>query len=80
MSSDYGRGDSPQGPGRQEVYPPKEVMTVEMVAEYLNLTVDEVTKLVKGRRIPCAKIAGKWLFPRKQVLDWIVSEWFKRLT
>lgn len=56
----------------------KSVMTIEMVADYLNMTVDEVKTLVENRDIPCAQIAGKFLFVRELVLDWVANESRKR--
>lgn len=57
---------------------PKDIMTVEMVADYLNFSQEEVMSLIESRKIPCAEIGGKFLFVRKQILEWVASESSKR--
>ena len=41
----------------------KELMTTREVAEYLRIKERKVYELVSARRIPCSRVAGKWLFP-----------------
>ncbi len=48
-----------------------ELMTVREVAEYLNLNEKKVYSLIRSSGIPCTKITGKWLFPKRQVDLWI---------
>jgi excisionase family DNA binding protein len=51
-----------------------DILTVSLVANYLNLTEEEVMRLVNERKIPCARLAGKFLFVKKQILEWVASE------
>ncbi len=46
-------------------------MTTAEVAAYLRLKERTVYELVRQRRIPCARVGGKWLFPRHLVDAWI---------
>jgi excisionase family DNA binding protein len=46
-------------------------MTTAEVAAYLRLKERTVYELVRRRRIPCARVGGKWLFPRHLVDAWI---------
>lgn len=47
------------------------IMTTSEVAAYLRLKERTVYELVRQRRIPCARVGGKWLFPRHLVDSWI---------
>jgi len=47
------------------------IMTTSEVAAYLRLKERTVYELVRQRRIPCARVGGKWLFPRHLVDAWI---------
>ena len=51
----------------------KEMFTVKEIAEYLNIHERHVYYLIKGKKIPATRITGKWLFPKKLVIEWIVS-------
>ena len=41
-----------------------ELMNTREVAEYLRIKERKVYDLVRGRHIPCTRVAGKWLFPK----------------
>ncbi len=49
-----------------------EIMTPREAAEYLNLHVRTIYRLVKNGKIPGSKIGGSWRFKR-DVLDYWVS-------
>jgi len=51
----------------------KELMTTREVAEYLRIKERKVYELVRTRRIPCSRVAGKWLFPRILIDLWVVQ-------
>jgi len=48
-----------------------EILTTAELARYLRLKERAVYELVRTKRIPCARIGGKWLFPRSLVDAWI---------
>ena len=50
-----------------------EMMTTHEVAQYLRIKERKVYDLVRARRIPCTRVTGKWLFPRKPVALWIMQ-------
>lgn len=47
------------------------MMTTREVAAYLRIKERKVYDLVKARRIPCTRVTGKWLFPKRLVDVWI---------
>lgn len=54
--------------------PPGEAfLTVHQVAEYLHLNEKKIYALVKEGAIPATKAAGKWLFPRRLVDEWLLE-------
>ncbi|MGH8750720.1 MAG: substrate-binding domain-containing protein [Burkholderiales bacterium] len=58
-------GDQPQ---LEENY-----LTVHQVAEYLHLNQKKIYAMVKDGAIPATKAAGKWLFPKKLIDDWLLE-------
>ncbi len=48
------------------------MMNTREVAQYLRIKERKVYDLVRTRRIPCSRVAGKWLFPRTLVDLWIL--------
>ncbi len=50
-----------------------ELMTTAEVAAYLRIKERKVYELVRDRRIPCSRAAGKWLFPRHLIDLWVIS-------
>jgi len=54
-----------------------DIMTVEMVADYLHVSVSKIYELAQKREIPCNKATGKWLFPKQLILEWQINESIK---
>lgn len=50
-----------------------ELMNTREVAEYLRLKERKIYELVAERQIPCARVTGKWLFPKALIDLWIVQ-------
>lgn len=50
-----------------------EYLTTAEVAQRLRLGERSVYELVRTRRIPCSRVAGKWLFPRRLVDAWVLA-------
>jgi excisionase family DNA binding protein len=48
-------------------------LTVHEVAEHLRLNEKKIYALVKEGAIPATKAAGKWLFPRRLVDEWLLE-------
>jgi len=56
-----------------------ELMSTKEVAKYLDIHEKQVYLLVKSGRIPCTKVTGKWIFPKKHIDEWIESDTKKGL-
>ncbi len=52
----------------------KDLLTLQEVAEYLQLSDKTVLKMVKNNEIPCAKIANQWRFSKSMLDDWITAK------
>ena len=50
-----------------------ELMTTREVATYLRIKERKVYELISTRRIPCSRVAGKWLFPKVLIDLWVVQ-------
>jgi putative molybdopterin biosynthesis protein len=48
-----------------------ELMNTKEVADYLNIHEKQVYALIKIGRIPCTRVTGKWIFPKKLIDEWI---------
>ena len=51
----------------------QELMTTKEVAAYLRIKERKVYELISARRIPCIRVAGKWLFPKVLIDLWVVQ-------
>lgn len=51
----------------------RDFLTTEEVARYLRLKERTVYELVRTRRIPCSRVTGKLLFPRRLIDLWVAS-------
>jgi len=52
---------------------PAELMSTKEVAEYLGIHEKHVYGLIKSKKIPCTRVTGKWVFPKKLIDEWIDS-------
>ena len=52
----------------------KELMNTKEVAEYLDIHEKQVYALIKIGRIPCTRVTGKWIFPKKLIDEWIETD------
>ena len=52
---------------------PKDMMNTKEVAEYLGIHEKQVYALIKGKKIPCTRITGKWIFPKHIIDKWITT-------
>ena len=51
----------------------REIMTVEQVADYLQISKKSVYQLVHEGKLPASKVLNKWRFNRHSVKQWIAS-------
>lgn len=51
----------------------RELLTTSEVADYLRLKERKIYELVRQQQIPCTKVTGKLLFPRKAIELWVHS-------
>ncbi len=49
-------------------------MTVEDVAEYLQLSMDMIYKMAQQGKIPVSKIGAQWRFKREEIDEWVKSQ------
>ena len=52
----------------------EELMTTKEVAHYLGIHEKQVYALIKEGSIPCTKLTGKWIFPRRLIDEWLDSD------
>ncbi len=50
-----------------------DLMTTREVAEYLRIKERKVYELVRERQIPCTRVSGKWLFPKRLIDVWLLE-------
>jgi len=50
-----------------------ELMNTKEVAAYLGINEKKVYALAKAKAIPCSRVTGKWVFPKKLIDQWIES-------
>ncbi len=50
-----------------------DLLTTSEAADYLRIGERKLYELVAEGRIPCSKVAGKWLFPRHELDRWVMS-------
>jgi len=58
----------------EEELMPEEMMSTKEVAKYLGIHEKQVYALIKLKRVPCTRVTGKWVFPRKLIDEWIDSD------
>jgi excisionase family DNA binding protein len=50
-----------------------DLMTTREVAAYLRVKERKVYELVRERDIPCTRVSGKWLFPKRLIDVWLLE-------
>jgi excisionase family DNA binding protein len=56
---------------------PAENMNTKEAAEYLGINEKQVYALIKSKSIPCTRVTGKWVFPKKLIDRWITTNALK---
>ena len=49
----------------------RELLSTKEVAEYLGINEKKVYYMAKAGKLPCTRVTGKWVFPRKLIDEWI---------
>ena len=49
-------------------------LRIKEVADYLQISKENVYKLAQRGRIPASKVGGQWRFKRKRIDDWLESQ------
>lgn len=49
----------------------REFLNTKQVAKYLGINEKKVYYLAKGGKLPCTRVTGKWVFPKKLIDEWI---------
>ena len=52
----------------------REVMTLDEVAEYLQVSQKSILRMAQAGKIPAAKVASQWRFMRSVVDDWLMAQ------
>ena len=61
----------PERVGRDSPFP--ELMNTREVADYVRLKERKIYDLVSRGQIPCTRVGGKWLFPRREIDAWLAG-------
>ena len=46
-------------------------LTIEPIAEYIQVSKEKVYKLCQRGRMPASKVGGQWRFDKTEVDDWV---------
>jgi len=52
-------------------YMPEQLMTLQQVAEYLNVDKFTVYRLLAEKQLPAFKVGNQWRFKRKLIENWL---------
>lgn len=72
-----GNCSMPYGAGQKKVASKKATLTVEEIAQYLELEASLVKEWAESGKIPARKEADTWRFDRAEVEEWLTSEKMK---
>ena len=52
---------------------PEQLLTLEQVAEYLNVDKFTVYRLLNDKELPAFKVGNQWRFKRKMLENWLMK-------
>ena len=52
---------------------PEQLLTLEQVAEYLNVDKFTVYRLLSDKELPAFKVGNQWRFKRKMIENWLMQ-------
>src|SRR6187397_1110375 len=50
-----------------------EFLNTKEVAKYIGINEKKVYFMAKAGRLPCTRVTGKWVFPKRLIDEWIVE-------
>jgi excisionase family DNA binding protein len=53
-------------------------LTIDQIANYLQVSKEKIYKLCQQRRMPASKIGGQWRFDKREVDAWVRNQRPKR--
>lgn len=56
-----------------ELKMPEQLLTLEQVAEYLNVDKFTVYRLLSDKELPAFKVGNQWRFKRKLIENWLIK-------
>ena len=59
---------------KQTKVEPGDILTIEEAAAYLRIHTDTLRRMLKRREVPARKVAGKWLFSRRELWRWVENK------
>ena len=57
----------------EELKMPEQLLTLEQVAEYLNVDKFTVYRLLSDKDLPAFKVGNQWRFKRKLIENWLIK-------
>lgn len=67
-------GSKPKGPSRAGATTPPDVMTIDDLAAYLQVSKSSLYKLAQGGKVPGQKVGKHWRFHRGTIDQWLSSQ------
>jgi excisionase family DNA binding protein len=52
---------------------PEQLLTLEQVAQYLNVDKFTVYRLLADKNLPAFKVGNQWRFKRKMIENWLIK-------
>ena len=50
------------------------ILTIEQLAEYLQVSTKTVYRMVKNGEVPCIRVSGQWRFREERIQQWLRSK------
>ena len=73
MEGDLGYGLSEPMENAPGTKMPEKLLTLEQVAEYLNVDKFTVYRLLADKKLPAFKVGNQWRFKRKMIENWLMK-------
>lgn len=53
---------------------PRDILTLRQASSFLQLGRSTLYRLTRSQQIPAAKIAGRWRYSRRQLVEWLENQ------
>lgn len=57
----------------------EQLLTIEQLAEYLQVSTKTIYRMIHKKQIPCYKVANQWRFKRDVIETWLEKDNFQPL-